>query len=182
MTGETAGKSDIVSVQEAAHRLGISERTAWRRIRAGKLRAVEIGGRTCVQFAGSDNRQAVSDDAVSVTGNPAKNPTVTGVSDFLDLQEAISAPYREQVRRLEGENARLWQEVQAKQNTIDSLTRMLPPPLPTIADLESGASIPRGIFRRRGTWWIWLLILALAGVVGALWLWAFRPAAAVFGA
>jgi excisionase family DNA binding protein len=51
---DNAGHSDIVTIPEAAVRLGKSERTIRRMLSAGKLNAVEIGGKACVQLAGID--------------------------------------------------------------------------------------------------------------------------------
>lgn len=118
------GKSGIVSIQEAAARLRKSERTIQRYIRSGKLNTVEIAGRPCVQFGDLEDVSALSDAAVIVSD---KTPDI--VSDSVrQLQDKLDTSYRDQIAHLEAENIRLWQEVQAKQNTIDGLMRMFPLP------------------------------------------------------
>lgn len=161
----------LLSIQDAAQRLGVSERTIWRRVRAGTLNAVEIGGRTCIQLADIPTRDTATKPtgaAVSATDTPSDMPSdsaTIGLSSFLALQEQVSAPYREQIRRLEAENGRLWQEVTAKQQTIDSLTRMLPAPQAAPERNPPGT--------RRGSWWGWLIIGLLALAVAGLVWWAF---------
>ena len=68
-----AGQPGLVTIPEASARLGKSERTIRRMIRSGKLNAVEIGGKSCVQLADTDTDRQVSGEGVQVTANAGEN-------------------------------------------------------------------------------------------------------------
>ena len=42
--------TDWVSIQEAANRLGVAERTVYRRVKSGKLKSKQLDGRTVIRF------------------------------------------------------------------------------------------------------------------------------------
>lgn len=124
MTGsmtDTESQSQILPIAEAARILNVSERTIWRRVKSGKLETIDMNGRTCVQINRTVKASDASDNNVSMTGN-RQAAVVTPVDDRLvnSLQDRI--------RDLKDENERLWSEIEAKQGTIDSLTKMLPAP------------------------------------------------------
>lgn len=144
MTGnlsDNAGQSDLVTVAEAAGRLGKSERTIRRLISSGKLNTVEIGGKTCVQLAGIES----SNSHRHVSGNDVQTPAIIGQDDRHMtgvLSDELVDAMRDTIRRqdamiasLEADKAHLRSELQGKQSTIDGLLRMFP--LPTAGQSHS---------------------------------------------
>jgi len=111
--GRTAG---VMTIADAARLLGVSERTIWRRVKAGKLATLDVHGKTCVQIDAPDTETPLAGAGVTLTG------TVT------ELQAKLEAAYRDRIGSLEAENTRLWAELQAKQGIVDRLTLMLPAP------------------------------------------------------
>lgn len=69
---DNGGKSDIVSLSEAAARMGKSERTIRRYVDSGKLSAIEINGRTCIQLAGAETPPARDTQAVTAAARPMR--------------------------------------------------------------------------------------------------------------
>lgn len=141
--------SDIVTVAQAAARLGRSVRTVKRWIASGKLATVDVGGRRYVQLAGlSPGGTNAYDTRGHMTH--AEPDAVQVLKDTIRRQDAVIA-------HLQG-------EVTGLRETVDRVTRMLP-----------GAQIVPPAGQSRGARWLWaLLILAIGaglGVVGGLlWL------------
>ena len=106
---------------------------------------------------------------MTVTGNTqagtGKNGQDAGQvpESVTTLQDELRAQYKARIDGLEQENNRLWREVEAKQNTIDNLTRMLPAPKSTGGDQT----------RRAAPLWLWLTLTGaiLAAGIGGYWLW-----------
>jgi len=144
---DNAGRPEVVTVAEAAIRLGKSERTIRRMIAAGKIGAVTIHGRQCVQLTATDN-------AGTATGTQA------GMS-YNDRREADLL--REMVRRLENENARLW----------DMLHSMLPAPGQNVTqaaqDPRESQGRPQPLVH---TVLFWIVVVF---AILALVLWVFYP-------
>lgn len=141
--GPNGGQSDIVTLTDAAARLGKSERTIRRMIASGKLPTVTIGGRTCVQLGGADTPPASDNTPVTATAN-----TVTDGGTLSELRDRLEDSLRDRIRHLEAENERLWSLVHAA----------LPAPKHS---------------ERRPREWLWILLavtLAAAIGVGAWWL------------
>lgn len=144
--------SRLVTIPDAAAILGKSERTVRRYISSGKLATVDINGQTCVQLSALDTAQDMTGGGVQTTAN-ADNLTGT----VNDLRDRIEETLKDTIRRQEGEIIHLRQEVQAKQGTIDNLTRMLPAPK-TEDTQKPGRSL---------LWlWITLAVLVVGGAVG----------------
>lgn len=153
-----AGQSDLATISEAAARLGKSERTIRRMIKAGKLNTVDIGGQTCIQMGGISAQDKVTGTGVQMTA-PAGQ---TDRHMFTAEAEAL----RDIVRRQDSEISYLRGELTAIRSTLETVTRMLPPPKSTEnARLWSGAPA-----------WIWVLVatIVLAAGVGGYWLWLTR--------
>lgn len=65
-----------LSVEAAAALLGVSERTVWRRIRAGELSVVRDGRRVLVQVDRPADRRRVGEAAAGYGTEPAVDPLV----------------------------------------------------------------------------------------------------------
>ena len=133
---ETVGQPALLTIPGAAAALGKSERTIWRWIRSGKLHAVDIGGKTCVQLV---DKQAptvsLTLGTASATGAPSERDSDGTQAATTDtLHDRIEQALRDQIRRLEAENSRLW----------DLMHTMLPAPGPQA--------------RGRVPWWAWCLL------------------------
>lgn len=167
---DTAGQNGLKSIAQYAAAAGVSERTARRWAKAGKLAVVDIGGRVYVQ----------PEEVDRLTGKTGGGPKPTGIdqaeqADNAGLRDRLEDAYTEQVRILRMENDRLWREVEAKQQTIDRLTLMLPAPMPPPDNRQNTGTGDQA--RRGAPLWVWLVlagaILAAAGV-GGYWLWLTR--------
>lgn len=152
---DNAGHSDLVSVTEAAARLGKSERTLRRWIASGKLATVDLGGQAYVQLAG--------------TGTP---PDTTGTIDQMAaktpahdrrLSDTLAESLRDTIRRQDREIDFLRGELTAARETVNTLTRMLPAP-----------GIGNSTERKPGSAPVWILIVIVAAILAAggyaLWL------------
>lgn len=152
---DKAGHTGLQSISQYAGLAGISERTARRWAKAGKLALVDIGGRIYVQPEEIDR----------LTG-------VTGVdqADNAGLRDRLEDALTEQVRTLRTENDRLWREVEAKQQTIDRLTLMLPAPVAAPQNRQKTGDQDQA--RRGAPLWVWLVLAAaMLAAVGGCWLW-----------
>jgi len=145
-------QSDLLTIAEAAARLGKSERTIRRMVASGKLNTIDINGRVCVQFAGTDTHG-------QMTGK-----SVTAPADVRTNVRPVSHPeadaLRDTIRRQDSEIAYLRGELTAARETVQALTRMLP--------------APKGNARPPGTLPAWALGLIVAAIMAAggylLWL------------
>ena len=157
---DNAGHSDIVTIAEAAVRLGKSERTIRRMISAGRLNSVEIGGKTCVQLAGMGK-------ACDMSGESVNCPTHGGQNDRHmsgTVSDPIAEVLRDTVRRQDSEIAYLRTELTAIRATLETVTRMLPAPNSPGGDPARRAAPP----------WVWIVIagsILAAGIGGYYWLW-----------
>lgn len=153
-----AGQSDLATIAEAAARLGKSERTIRRMVKAGKLNTVDIGGQTCIQMEGIGTPDKVTGTGVQMTAPAGQNDR--------HMSTAEAEALRDIVRRQDSEISYLRGELTAIRSTLETVTRMLPPPKNTDnARLWGGAPA-----------WIWVLVAAivLAAGVGGYWLWLTR--------
>ena len=166
-TADSGGQSDIVTVAEAAIRLGKSDRTIRRMIAAGKLATVTIGGALCVQLS-------VGDTPDKVTGASVHVADKTGQSDR-HMSDTEAEALRDTIRRQDGEISYLRQELTATRATLEKVTLMLPAPgggTQTGDPGRSGPLLPK--------WVVVVLAVAAAAllgywVIGGLWLWVLKP-------
>ncbi len=97
------------SAAELAAELGISRRTLYRRVKAGRIAKQEVGGRTLYRpvtgdgTRGSDDR--VPSVALSVSGDTSDTPFVTPVTPDLSPLVALTERLAAQVAALEREKA-----------------------------------------------------------------------------
>jgi excisionase family DNA binding protein len=133
-TPDNGGQARLMSIPEAAVFLGVSDRTIRRYLSAGKLQAVEIGGKTCVQADSLARLRPAHEGADSMADSNAQTVNVADktresvrhVSDspspeVLRLYEELKAAQAARIAHLEAENARLWGMVE------DLTARALPP-------------------------------------------------------
>lgn len=170
---DNAGHSDIATIAEAAIRLGKSERTIRRMISSGKLSTVEIGGKMCVQLAGSDK---VSDMSGASVQCPAELDTMSGMvsNDRAEIEDSL----RDIIRRQDGEISFLRDRVKALEERL-----ALPAPrqestdtdMERIAIMQTHTELMHAIQERKGggvSWWVFVLVIGvLAAAIGGVAWW-----------
>ena len=157
-TADSGGQSDIVTVAEAAIRLGKSDRTIRRMIAAGKLATVTIGGALCVQLAGLDTPDKVTGASVHVADK-------TGQSDR-HMSDTEAEALRDTIRRQDGEISYL-------RAMLDRVTLMLPAPGQNVTQAAQDPRESQG--RRQPLLHTVLFWIVVVFAVLALVLWVFYP-------
>jgi excisionase family DNA binding protein len=157
---QNAGQSDLLTIPQAAARLGKSERTIRRMIQSGKLGAIEISGRLCVQLAGIDTDLDMSGGGVKVAANAGQYDR--------HMSDHLTEPLRDTIRRQDSEITFLRAELTAARETVQTMTRMLTARTATAAadDVQAKPT------RRAGGLMNWLVVGLLAVIVAAVWYWA----------
>ena len=138
--------TDTLSVTEAAVLLGVSERTVWRRIKAGKLPTVETADGVRVRRPGTD-RQVT--DTVSVT-NDTSTDSDRHTTDSPSGPEVLALV--QLVDRLQRENQQLAGQlgfVQAKLQDAEEQIRLLMAP----QDERPAVPAPQDAPAPRRPWW-----------------------------
>ncbi|MHB1455305.1 MAG: helix-turn-helix transcriptional regulator [Armatimonadota bacterium] len=122
--------SDIISIEEAAKRLGKSERTIWRMIQVGTLQGVKLYGKTCVQMSGHQPVVVVPAKAVSQPNDKAQinNDTLTHNSNMTQtVNDRVSEPL---VDALKETISILQAQIVNRDQEIQRLWERIPPTLP----------------------------------------------------
>ena len=136
--------SDSLSVTEAAARLGVSERTVWRRIKQGKLKTHKTTDGVRVSL--SDIPSTVS-DSVPVSDSKATDNTTDTVSDVpgevIELVRLVDR-LQQSNQQLAGQVGYLQRQVIEQQETIQRLL-----PAPKDEPEPPAASEPKRVWWRR---------------------------------
>ena len=140
--------TDSVSVTEAAVLLGVSERTVWRRIKAGKLPTVETADGVRVRLP-ADDRQ-VTDTAPGLTDTPTDIDRQA--TDSLGGPEVLALV--QLVDRLQRENQQLAGQlgfVQAKLQDAEEQIRLLS--APKESEISNALEKSQPAPAQRAPWW-----------------------------
>ena len=113
--------TDTLSVTEAAVLLGVSERTVWRRIKAGKLPTVETADGVRVRLPAGDRQ--VTDTVSVVTGTPTDTDRQT--TDSPSGPEVLALV--QLVDRLQRENQQLAGQLGFVQAKLQDAEVQMPP-------------------------------------------------------
>ena len=125
--------SDIISIEEAAKRLGKSERTIWRMIQVGTLQGVKLYGKTCVQMSGQQPvvvLPAKPAKSVSQPNDMAQNNNDTP-SDNSNMSQTVNDRVSEPlVDALKETISILQAQIVNRDQEIQRLWERIPPTLP----------------------------------------------------
>lgn len=130
--------SDIVTIPEAAVRLGKCERTIRRLIKSGELHTIKSYGKTLVQLASHVPGETITVPEVGQVSNTVPNVQnvkqldVQTVSDVQSNDGQTDSPLVEALRETINEQKKdiVWLrgEITAVRQTLESVTKMLPAP------------------------------------------------------
>lgn len=159
---DNAGQNTLSSIADTAAKLGKSERTIRRWIRAGKLKTVDIGGQVYVQAEAFDTPADMSGEGVHVS---AESDRMSG-----QVSGEVVEVLKDTIRRQDAEIGFLRTEVSAIRSALENVTRMLPAP----ARSEEPAAQKT---ERKSRVWLWILlaVVILSGAgAGGYWLWLMK--------
>lgn len=147
----------VLTVKEAAAKLGISERAVWNRIKAGKLKKIPIDGRTYIEASSLHSSEDASGNA---SGASFSHQEVFSS----ELQCKVDA-LQEIVRRQDSEIEYLRRQTEAQLVTLNRLSDQLTLPAPQSTQDTSSPSSPTQYPRRNP--WPWIFAAAVLIISGA---------------